>query len=162
LQRVSLEHLDMADTQLNLSANPHFLAQALATAQTVILSRNHLQSDTLSTLITDNTTKHEVVKELVLDGNSLNAVPVQVLAVAPMLETCSLQGNVIRLVERGAFHENQRLRQLNLANNSLSVLADGAFFGLNSSLKHLNISSNVIRLFSIGVFNDTATWKNLL
>lgn len=94
------------------------------------------------------------IRELFLDQNMLNSSPgPDVLKLMPSLEHLSLSGNNIKRIPGGSFRLNNRISQIDLSNNSLSVIDAASFRGLNMSLQSINLSNNVMRSISAGVFD---------
>ncbi|XP_050725892.1 leucine-rich repeat and fibronectin type III domain-containing protein 1-like protein [Eriocheir sinensis] len=77
------------------------------------------------------------LKNLNLQDNRISQVPTEALTRLRRLKLLDLSGNLLTNIPRDAFN-GLRLSTLKLAENNL-VLADGAFAGLESTLKNLNL-----------------------
>ena len=79
----------------------------------------------------------DTLQGLNLGDNELTEVPVETLRTLRLLSSLDLTGNRIQYVPNNAF-VTIRLKTLKLSDNNLT-LADGAFSGLEQSLKNLNL-----------------------
>ncbi|CAL9685155.1 unnamed protein product [Knipowitschia caucasica] len=172
LQNLSLETLAFAHSlhRLNLRGNKiHFIQPGLFAAMTQLkvldLSRNHLsafavhrtqvgplrsvESLDLSSngLYTDMTayflSDSPVLLNLSLSGNSLTKISGDAFRGSRLLRKVNLHNNVIMEIEDGAFDSLDHLADLDLSKNSINCITDFNLY----NLKSLNLSQNSLELF---------------
>ncbi|XP_076673505.1 uncharacterized protein LOC143371793 [Andrena cerasifolii] len=145
-----LEELKLADNLLGDSLNPIFSSNefhGMKELKLLDLSRNSLRS------IEEGIFKGcENLEELYLDGNNLTMVPTVSLKGPRFIRVLSLSGNNIGSLPRAAFSMvGESLLRLDLSENELSHMEDGALSGLGQLLL-LNISRNDLGRFNSDVF----------
>ncbi|XP_076297581.1 uncharacterized protein LOC143217323 [Lasioglossum baleicum] len=144
-----LEELRLADNLLGDSLNPIFSSNefhGLRRLKLLDLSGNGLRS------VEEGMFKGcESLEQLYLDRNEIATVPTASLKGPNSIRVLSLSGNVVGSLPRGAFSSiGGSLLRLDLSDNELSHIEDGAFFGLERLLL-LNLSRN-----DLGRFNSDA------
>ncbi|XP_033327169.2 uncharacterized protein LOC117220870 [Megalopta genalis] len=144
-----LEELKLADNLLGDGLNPIFSSNefhGLTRLKLLDLSGNGLRS------IEEGMFKGcESLEQLYLDRNEMTTVPTASLKGPDSIRVLSLSGNVIGSLPRDAFSPiGASLLRLDLSNNELSHIEDGALSGLESLLL-LNLSHN-----DLGRFNSDA------
>ncbi|XP_076655058.1 uncharacterized protein LOC143360254 [Halictus rubicundus] len=144
-----LEELRLADNLLGDSLNPIFSSNefhGLKRLKLLDLSGNGLRS------VEEGMFKGcESLEQLYLDRNEIATVPTASLKGPNSIRVLSLSGNVVGSLPRGAFSSiGGSLLRLDLSNNELSHIEDGALFGLERLLL-LNLSRN-----DLGRFNSDA------
>lgn len=92
------------------------------------------------------------LKELILKGNQLMALPANVFEHAENLERLDVSNNQLRLVADFAFSGLTKLRSILLNNNSLLTLTRDAFNGA-ANIQILDIMDNQIESIEDGAFN---------
>ncbi|XP_014468508.1 PREDICTED: chaoptin [Dinoponera quadriceps] len=145
-----LRELRLADNLLGDSLNPIFSSNefhGMSELRILDLSRNGLRS------IEEGILKGcDNLEELHLDGNNLSAVPAASLKGPRAIKVLSLAENNIGSLPRGAFTSlGESLLRLDLSNNELSHMEDGALSGAQHLL-FFNISRNSLNRFNSDVF----------
>ncbi|XP_032681328.1 protein artichoke [Odontomachus brunneus] len=145
-----LRELRLADNLLGDSLNPIFSSNefhGMNELEILDLSRNGLRS------IEEGILKGcDNLEELYLDGNNLTAVPAASLKGPRAIRVLSLSGNNIGSLPRNAFTSlGESLLRLDLSNNELSHMEDGALSGVQHLL-FFNISHNSLNRFNSDVF----------
>ena len=85
-----------------------------------------------------------------LKTNALNRLPVQALGVLNKLQKLDLTLNgMTEDISTNAFINNVQLQEIDLSNNQIYPIRDGAFSGITQSLKTLHIRSNKLTRFDL-------------
>ncbi|XP_061930203.1 chaoptin isoform X4 [Apis cerana] len=148
--QTQLEELRLADNFLGDNLNPIFSSNefhGMKELRLLDLSRNGLRS------LEEGIFKGcENLEQLYLDGNNLTTIPTMSLKGPKSLRVLSLSGNNIGSLPRAALLMlGESLLRLDLSENELSHMEDGALLGLEQ-LFLLNISRNDLSRFNSDVF----------
>ncbi|KAL0132508.1 hypothetical protein PUN28_000330 [Cardiocondyla obscurior] len=154
-----LRELRLADNLLGDNLNPIFSSNefhGMRELRVLDFSRNGLRS------IEEGIFKGCVnLEELYLDGNNLTTVPTVSLKGPRAIRVLSLASNNIGFLSRDAFDTlGESLLQLDLSDNELSHIEDGAFSGIQHLL-FFNISYNSLSRFNSDVFKDISSLLHL-
>ncbi len=88
---------------------------------------------------------------VILTGNRITSLPVDVFGSLPKCHSMDVSYNRIQTVSIGAFNGLPSLRSLILSNNQIRHLSAGVFHGLNSLLL-LMLKHNQLRVLEPGLF----------
>ncbi|OAD57105.1 Chaoptin, partial [Eufriesea mexicana] len=148
--QIQLKELRLADNLLGDNLNPIFSSNefhGMKQLKLLDLTRNGLRS------LEEGIFKGcESLEQLYLNGNNFTAVPTMSLKGPKSIRVLSLSGNNIGSLPRAAFSIlGESLLRLDISENELSHIEDGAFSGLGRLLL-LNISGNDLSRFNSEVF----------
>lgn len=148
--QTTLQELRLADNLLGDNLNPIFSSSefhGLGRLRLLDLSGNIIKG------IEEGILKGcDNLQELLLDRNSLTAVPSSSLNGPRALKVLSLTHNRIGVVRTAAFQSQQSLESLNLSHNLLVTLEARSLAGL-SHLRYLYLAHNRLTRFNSDVFH---------
>ena len=154
LPRLELLHVSKFDM-------PSLPAGALASLSNLKeLSITNSKLDTLSP--GDFSSQGNSLQILDLKLSSLNQLPVQALGVLHSLQKLDLtQNGMAGDIPTNAFINNVQLQEIDLSNNQIYPIREGAFNGVTQSLKTLHMRSNKVTGFDLDKIGTLRTLEDL-
>ena len=140
----NLTHLSVLDTlHLEYFKFPNDYLQASHSLHSLINLRSLTLSHSGLTFIQSGTLPTSLTS-LTLDYHGFTALPLDVLRGLVGLENLAITHTNVTIITNSAFELNTRLQTLDLGYNRISVLSDGCFRGIETSLQHLSLRNNPI------------------
>ena len=139
--------LNLEGNQIARIRNNTFVS--LDNLQELYMSRNRLTNIYVENNAFDGLNE---LKLLMLEDNNLNSVPPAVYSLKS-LENFSMKGNKLNFILANDFTELTKLKMVNLDNNRIIFVENGAF---PSSLQELNMAQNKFDFVDVEIFHSLA------